>query len=116
MSWDVWVAIALGGAVGAGLRHLAAVGFRGALVGVFVANLAGAGLLGLLVALGGALPSFWFALLGTGLCGALTTYSTFAVQIWELWHQNRTQALGYLFLTTGAGGLAALMPVLLWGH
>ncbi|MGB3828784.1 MAG: CrcB family protein [Ornithinimicrobium sp.] len=116
MAIDVWVAIAVGGACGAGIRHLAASGPWGALRGVFVANTTGALALGTLVALGPALSPMWFAVLGTGVCGALTTYSTLALQVSELWHENRVQAIGYLSVTTGSGGLAALLPLLLWGH
>lgn len=116
MSWDVWAAIAVGGAVGAALRHLATIGSRGALVGVYLANTAGAGMLGVLVAFADELSPWLMALLGTGLCGALTTYSTLAVQIWELAHEIPSRAFGYLFVTTGSGGLAALVPLLVWGH
>lgn len=116
MGWGIWLAVACGGAIGAGLRHLASTGAWGSLVGVFVANTVGAGALGVLVALSSTLSAWWVALLGTGVCGALTTYSTLAVQVWELWHEDRRRALGYLCVTTGAGGLAALLPLLVWGH
>ncbi len=116
MPWDLWLAIALGGALGAAMRHLAAIGAWGTLPGVFLANTTGAAALGLLVAVGDSLASFWFALLATGVCGALTTYSTLAVQVWELRRESRSAALGYLLVTTGAGGLAALVPLLVWGH
>ncbi|MGB5951237.1 MAG: CrcB family protein, partial [Ornithinimicrobium sp.] len=84
MSWQIWLAIAIGGGLGAALRHLASAGPWGSLVGVYVANIVGSAMLGGLVAFSGSLSSWWFALLATGLCGALTTYSTFAVQLWEL--------------------------------
>ncbi|MGB3186945.1 MAG: CrcB family protein [Ornithinimicrobium sp.] len=116
MSWDLWVAIAAGGAIGAAIRHLAASGSWGALTGVFIANITGAGLLGSIVAFAESLSPFWLALLATGLCGAVTTYSTLAVQVWELLHEDPRRAFGYLLLTTGAGGLAALLPLLVWGH
>lgn len=106
----------MGGAIGAAVRHLGGIGSWGAVTGVFVANTVGAGLLGVVVAFADSLPPFWLALLGTGVCGALTTYSTLAVQLWELAHQDKGRALGYLLVTTGSGGLAALLPLLLWGH
>ncbi len=116
MSLEVWVAIAFGGAVGAGIRHLVTAGPWGSLRGVFVVNTVGALVLGGLVAQADSLSPGWFAALGTGVCGALTTYSTLAVQVWELLHEDRTRAVGYLLVTTGSGGLAALLPLLLWGH
>ncbi|MGB3762719.1 MAG: CrcB family protein [Ornithinimicrobium sp.] len=116
MPLEVWVAVALGGAVGSGIRHLVTAGPWGALRGVFAVNTVGALALGVLVANADSLSPGWFAGLGTGACGAFTTYSTLAVQVWELLHENRTRALGYLLVTTGSGGLAALVPLLLWGH
>ncbi len=114
MPIEVWLAIGLGGAVGAGIRHLVSSGPWGALRGVFVVNTAGALALGVLVAHADALSAVWLAALGTGVCGALTTYSTLAVQVWELLHENKAKAWGYLLVTTGSGGLAALLPLLLW--
>lgn len=116
MPMEVWVAIGLGGAVGAGVRHLVSAGPWGALRGVFAVNTTGALALGILVAHADALSAVLFAALGTGVCGAFTTYSTLAVQVWELLHEDKMRAFGYLLVTTGSGGLAALLPLLLWGH
>ncbi len=115
-SFQVWLAVALGGAVGASVRHLAATTRCGALVGVFAANTLAAGALGVLVAHASSLSPFWFALLGTGLCGALSTYSTFAVQVWELLQVDVRQAAGYVLATIAAGGFAAIVPLLVWGY
>ena len=74
-----WVLVALGGSVGAALRYvLGHLGDRpGALPwGTLTANLAGSFVLGLTV---GSAPGA-HALVGLGFCGALTTYSAFAVQ------------------------------------
>ncbi|MGZ6738872.1 MAG: fluoride efflux transporter FluC, partial [Nocardioides sp.] len=75
--------VALGAAVGAPLRltlahHLDGRWHRGTLV----ANVLGSFLLGLFTAL--ALDAHTLALLGTGLCGGFTTYSSFAVQTHRL--------------------------------
>ncbi len=89
--------VALGAAVGAPLRFLA-----GHLLddrmpwGTLVANVAGSLLLGVLSAL--SLSGSGFALLGTGLCGGLTTYSAFVVQSHA--HGPRTGTT-YAVLTVG---------------
>jgi CrcB protein len=79
--------VALGAAVGAPLRYLVdrAVQARHDSVfpwGTFAVNIAGSFILGLLIrgATAQAVPSAATALLGTGLCGALTTYSTFGYE------------------------------------
>lgn len=77
----LWVA--LGAALGATLRYL--VGTRydpapgtGPPWGTLGVNVVGSALLGLAAGLG--LDGDALALVGTGFCGGLTTYSTFAVQ------------------------------------
>lgn len=73
--------VALGGALGATTRYLAGryVGsYRSFPVATFLVNVAGCLILGLLS--GASMSAQAFALLGTGFCGGLTTYSTFAVE------------------------------------
>jgi fluoride exporter len=79
--------VALGAAVGAPLRYQIdrAVQARHDSLfpwGTFAVNVAGSLILGLLVggATAHAVPGTVLALLGTGLCGALTTYSTFGYE------------------------------------
>ncbi|MER6525226.1 fluoride efflux transporter CrcB [Streptomyces sp. NPDC001508] len=83
--------VALGGAVGAPLRYLIdrAVEARHDTAfpwGTFAANAAGSAILGALTgaALATAVPQEVRLLLGTGLCGALTTYSTFSYETLRL--------------------------------
>ena len=73
----LWVA--LGAAVGAPLRYAVAhLLDRRVPWGTVLVNVAGSFVLGLLS--GSALTGAAMALLGVGFCGALTTYSAFAVQ------------------------------------
>ncbi|MFF5636083.1 fluoride efflux transporter CrcB [Streptomyces sp. NPDC012825] len=83
--------VAAGGAVGAPLRHLTdrAVQARHDTVfpwGTFTVNVVGSLILGLVTgaALSGAAGHTVHLLLGTGLCGALTTYSTFSYETLRL--------------------------------
>jgi CrcB protein len=86
-----WLLVVVGAMVGAPLRYLTdrAVQKRHDTVfpwGTFTVNVVGCLLLGLLsgaVAAGAASPHVQL-LLGTGLCGALTTYSTFSYETLRL--------------------------------
>jgi fluoride exporter len=99
--------VAVGGAAGAVLRHLvdrlARARPLGALPwGILAVNLLGALVLGLLTGAAAAPPLA--ALLGTGFCGALTTYSTFAQQTVELTGNGRRRlAAGYALGSVAAG-------------
>jgi CrcB protein len=80
-----FVFVALGAAVGAPLRYLvdrAVQGRHDSLFpwGTFTVNVIGSLILGVLVGAANAVPGAVMDLLGTGLCGALTTYSTFGFE------------------------------------
>lgn len=107
--------VALGGAVGAVLRHLASRPPLGPFRGVLLVNVLGALALGLLVGLAAVLPGWLFLLLGTGACGALTTWSTLAVHTWELGRRSRRRAAAYLTATLILGVAAALLGYALTG-
>ncbi|MFE6281004.1 fluoride efflux transporter CrcB [Streptomyces sp. NPDC057877] len=86
-----WFLVIAGGMIGAPLRYLTdrAVQSRHDSVfpwGTFTVNVTGSLLLGLLTgaAVAGAADSPLLLFLGTGLCGALTTYSTFSYETLRL--------------------------------
>ncbi|MBM3688915.1 MAG: CrcB family protein [Actinobacteria bacterium] len=82
--------IAAGGAAGAMARYLLYLwrtpGFP---YGILVANVAGSLLLGFLIA---GVPRATFLLVGVGFCGALTTFSTFALDTLVLAREGNSRA------------------------
>ncbi|MEU0399439.1 fluoride efflux transporter CrcB [Streptomyces sp. NPDC006197] len=100
-----WLLVVAGAAVGAPLRYLTdrAVQARHDSVfpwGTFTVNVVGSFVLGLLTGVASAQAQL---LLGTGLCGALTTYSTFSYETFRLYENG---AKGYAALNV-TGSLAA---------
>ena len=108
-------AIFVGGVVGAlaraGLAHVLPFHGHGWPWGTFAVNLLGAAALGYFTTrLQERLPPSTFRrpLLGTGFCGALTTFSTFQIELIALArHGEAALALAYL-LTSVAGGLVVV--------
>ncbi|WP_308367286.1 MULTISPECIES: fluoride efflux transporter CrcB [unclassified Microbulbifer] len=103
-----WLAIALGGAVGAILRHLITVWsypvFNGKFpLGTLIVNVSGSFLIGIVYVLiveRGMLGPEWRLLLMTGLFGALTTFSTFSLESLMLWHNGQPlTALAYILIS-----------------
>ena len=111
--------VVTGALVGAPLRLLAdriAVARRGAgsVLGTLTVNVAGSALLGALLGWGSA-PAGVLALVGTGFCGTLTTFSTFGFDLVRLVEERAVgRALAYLAATVvlglgaAAGGYAAV--------
>lgn len=104
--------VLLGAAVGAPLRYLTdrAVAARHDSLfpwGTFLVNVAGCLLLGFLGAAGTGAPAPVMALLGTGLCGALTTYSTFGYETVRLIQAGATGYALANVLASLVAGLAA---------
>ena len=106
--------IALGGAVGAVLRHLVdrRVPFRadGLPWGTLLVNIAGSLVLGLVAGGVGSAhgPAWLLALVGTGFCGALTTFASFGHQTLLLLERPApAQAVGYVLASVGLGLTAA---------
>ncbi|MER6691242.1 fluoride efflux transporter CrcB [Streptomyces minutiscleroticus] len=122
-----WLLVIAGAAVGAPLRYLTdrAVKIRyGARLpwGTFLVNVVGCLVLGVLTGAttAGAASGRWQLLLGTGLCGALTTYSTFSHETLKLAEDGAGRAaVAYAVGSVAAGLAAAFVGVrcagLVWG-
>ena len=92
-------------AVGAVLRHLVATVAREARHGILVVNVAGSFVLGLLV--GAEVSRPVLVVLGTGFCGALTTWSSFAHDVGTHVAERRTRETAAHVAASLALGLAA---------
>jgi CrcB protein len=106
--------VGAGAAVGAPLRYAVArwVDSDRLPVATLAVNVAGSFLLGLLTAAGLG-PDVMLAL-GTGFCGSLTTYSSFAAETTGLWTQDeRLPATGYALGTLAACLTATTLGVAL---
>ncbi len=94
--------VLLGGAVGAPARHLVGLWvtnrvrhrrFGGMPWGTFAVNMVGSLVLGLVAALvAGGAPGWLLTGVGTGFCGALTTFSTFGIETVNLIERGRLEA------------------------
>ncbi|MSX01682.1 MAG: fluoride efflux transporter CrcB [Actinobacteria bacterium] len=116
---DLWAAIALGGAAGTLARY----GLSEALPAAggswhwatLIANVVGAGALGAIVVLipnPTAQPSRLRALLATGVCGGLTTFSTMQRELLEMFdHGDGGLAVCYAAVSIVAGLAAVLLAV-----
>lgn len=101
--------VALGAAVGAPLRYLVNQEVRARLggtpvAGTLVVNVVGSFVLGAVV--GAGLGTAPLALVGIGFCGALTTFSTLALELWDAMADDRyahAVANVALSLTLGLG-------------
>ncbi|SHN47795.1 fluoride efflux transporter CrcB [Cryptosporangium aurantiacum] len=111
--------VALGAAVGAPLRYLTdrAVQARHDSEfpwGTFIVNMVGSALLGFLAGLPASTAVT--ALLGTGFCGALTTYSTFSYETWRLADRGShflalANVLASLLAGLGAGAIGLMLAL-----
>ncbi|MGQ5227842.1 fluoride efflux transporter CrcB [Streptomyces sp. MN3] len=109
-----WLYVLLGAMVGAPLRHLTDRAVQARLGtafpwGTFTVNVAGSLVLGLLAgaAAAGVAGSELQLLLGTGLCGALTTYSTFSSETLRLAESGTFGYAAANVLVSTAAGLGA---------
>jgi CrcB protein len=112
--------VLLGGAVGAPLRYLTDLLIQARHDtffpwGTFTVNISGSLVLGLTaasVSVGGA-PGWLQTLVGTGFCGALTTFSTFGFETYRLVEDGSWLEAGINVVASLAAG--ALAFVLGWG-
>ncbi|HZB66020.1 MAG TPA: CrcB family protein [Ornithinibacter sp.] len=98
--------VAAGSALGAPLRYLVSrtVGDLGGAppAGTLVVNVVGSLFIGLLV--GGGTTGWPLALVGIGFCGALTTFSTLALELWDAMADGRPHhAVANVALSLGLG-------------
>jgi fluoride exporter len=105
--------VVAGALAGAPLRllvlRLAARQGRDPAAGTLVVNVVGSALLGAVLG-AGSVPDWEVALIGTGFCGTLTTFSTFGADVVRLVEERALgRALGYLAATLvlGLGAAAA---------
>jgi fluoride exporter len=124
MSPLAWVAFVTAGAIGAPLRYLVdgAIQDRteGAFPwGTFLVNISGSLLLGFLtgLALYHAFPDTPRIILGTGFCGAYTTFSTFGFETLRLLEEGATaeafrNALGTLITCAAAAAVGIALAAL----
>ncbi|MGP2440354.1 fluoride efflux transporter CrcB [Streptomyces sp. JW3] len=122
-----WLLVVVGAMIGAPVRYLTDRAVRARCGsafpwGILLVNVAGSLILGLLTgaAVAGAAGSRLQLLLGTGLCGALTTYSTFSYDTLRLAGTGAGRsAAGNVLLSVAAGVGAAFAGVALgealWG-
>ena len=111
-------AVAAGGAIGAVLRYWVSLSFGAGLFGIagplatLLVNIAGSGLMGCLagaIAAGMVLPEAWRGFFAVGLLGALTTFSSFALDAGQLWQkQGMVMAGNYVMASV-------LLPLLVFG-
>ena len=104
--------IALGAAVGAPARYLTdrlvQSHYKSVLPwGTLCVNVIGSFILGALTGAGTAVSPMAMALLGTGFCGALTTYSTFSFETWRLIEEESYVAAVANVVASVAAALAA---------
>lgn len=123
----LFVALSLAGGVGAALRLIVdgaiKARVRGAFpLGTLLINVSGSFILGFVtqLATGGSLDDAWRLVIGTGLCGGFTTFSTASFETVRLVQQRRyalasVNAVGMLVAAVAAGLLGIVLGRLISG-
>jgi CrcB protein len=104
--------VAAGAAVGAPLRFVVDRWARrhsraGTTLGTLIVNIVGSFLLGVVAGLPDA-PSWVMPLLGVGFCGALTTFSTLAFELWVFLERHEWKPFAAALLLSLGVGLPAV--------
>lgn len=115
--------VALGGALGASLRHLSGLlalrllgpGFP---YGTLFVNVAGSFVMGVVIALlarkGALVGAEWRLFLVTGLLGGFTTFSAFSLETFVLWERGESgTAIGYVLASVVLSILALVAGLML---
>lgn len=110
--------VALGAALGAPARfwvsHAVGRRERPAWVATLIVNVVGSFILGL--ALGSGITQTWVAMVGVGFCGAFTTFSTLALELWSGFAEKRAAwTLAYAGGSLALGCTAAYLGLALMG-
>ncbi|MDF2579087.1 MAG: CrcB protein [Microbacterium sp.] len=121
VSAGMLVGLIVAGGLGAGIRYVLDVvltrGRRDAFpVGILVINVTGSGLLGFLTGLGTLVAPDWLAVLGIGLLGGYTTFSTVSVETIQLMRRGRRDwAVVNLVGTFAMAVIAAAIGIVIGG-
>lgn len=106
--------IGIGGATGALLRHLIAAAVKTGVKTsafpwpVFIVNLSGCLLIGIIFSLSSKFPGIekYRLLLFSGILGGYTTFSSFGLETFALWENNQYQTAVVYVLGTNIAGIA----------
>lgn len=119
-----WIAVALGGTLGALGRHALSGAF--CLIGpswlpiaTLVANVIGCLAIGVLAqwSLQNELASHWWVIgIRVGLLGGLTTFSSFALDLARTWQEGRSSHALLLFAGHLVLGIIAVSAGMVWAH
>ncbi len=118
-----FVVVMAGGAIGAGFRHLVGMGTLRAFgsgfpYGTLAVNILGSFLMGILVsALLPRLPGIeWRLFLATGILGGFTTFSSFSLDVAELWERGASASAAAYIAISVVVSIAAIFAGLALGR
>lgn len=103
--WPIFVAVAIAGGLGAGLRYVVdAIVMRGRKdafpLGILLVNVSGSFVLGLATGIASSFGGDWVVIVGTGLLGGYTTFSTVSVETALLAQRGRRSWAGANLIAT----------------